>query len=86
MTTVCRNHRRCVSKLLAGDIKRVPQMVEMEPIGYYIGCPSCGFPRAVLTDETLIVETDGKLTTGPVRCDKCLRTYQIRDDQIEVVP
>lgn len=81
---------KCVARLAAGEVKRIPVSNPTYLAGYYIGCPSCGRPQAIPTanaqfhEEGLDVGDTPVLSMSKVECDRCHVCFSIERDEVIV--
>ncbi len=83
--------RCCISQLRRGEAKRVPKNLLVKPVGYYVGCPGCGFPQVITTREVddklgQDVAEDalmGAVSIGPgYACDRCGVRFRVEAGEI----
>lgn len=78
---------KCVAKLKAGEIKRIPVSNVTYLVGYYMGCPACGRVQAIPHTEGNFVETGldvgekPSLSMGIVECTRCHVNFEIQNDE-----
>ncbi len=73
-------------KMRAGDLRRVPQNRALGLVGYYIGCPRCGFVTPILPGHGMAVEErdDAVSFSIPAVCVMCLARLALREGECEV--
>jgi len=74
-----------------GELRRVPQNRAFGLVGYYVGCPRCGFVTAIIQgDEGLaITERDGTVSfSAPAVCVACCVRIHLEssDARLEETP
>lgn len=78
---------KCAAKLGRGECKRVPRGA-LYLIGYYLGCPACGFAQAIRTEDASIVETGmdvgetPELSISLVTCSRCGKAFRVDRDEV----
>jgi hypothetical protein len=90
------SYQRCNRSLQAGEVKRVMQRGPL--VGYYIGCPACGFSASYLDEVVGFLEEPAKTIVLPVgaprklvkierppSCFRCRRRIRVEGDFIEAV-
>jgi hypothetical protein len=84
MKMMVTDRRPC--KMRGGDLRRVPQNPALGLVGYYVGCPRCGFVTPVLRgDGMTIAETNGAVSfSTPATCVMCLARLALRESECEV--
>ena len=85
------SYKTCSRTLARGDVKRVTQRGPL--VGYFIGCPSCGFVASYLNDEVGFREeragTEVRLAgiDHPPRCAGCrLELHVVADELFATEP
>lgn len=77
-------------RLVAGDIRRIPQDERHPPVGYLIGCPSCGRGTTVAVGgfSDLGQQMDiGSLTLlKPAQCGLCRKEFTLSNGSLTPVP
>lgn len=81
------SYQKCSRTLARGEVKRVMQRGPL--VGYYIGCPACGFVGCHLDDECGFVEATGiggrpmvVAIQRPPRCYRCQRVLVVESDRL----
>lgn len=74
-------------RMQPGDLRRVPQDARYALVGYYVGCPRCGWVTAAIEgDDDLRVTERGDVVTfsAPVTCTGCRMSIHLRESEAEL--
>lgn len=81
--------RCCPGKLEPGEAIRVPRDGTFAPMGFYVGCPSCGKPQIIVsaklderTGQTFAGELESFQMTPGYTCDRCGYRFAVERGEI----